>query len=592
MASADRTRQVPVVIVGAGPAGLVSAVTLARNGIASLLVERNPGLSPLPRATAVSTRTMELLRSWGLEAEVRAGQLDITAVGAWTAETLVSPEGVLAPLGHPDLEQAAAASPTMLAGVPQDHWEPVLLRHLATFGLAEVRFGTELVALDQDADGVTVELRQRATGERRTVRAGYVIAADGAHSPTRGLLGIAMDGPDHLNEQLTVLFEAPLGEVVGERRYGIYFIRHQEAGGVFVPNGSGDRWLYGRGWEPEHERLEDYTDARLTGLIRTAAGVADLPVGVVAKGSFSFAAQVAGRYREGRAFLVGDAAQRMTPRGGMGMNTAVAEAHDLGWKLAWVLRGWAGPDLLDTYEAEWRPVGARRAARSADPGPEASGPEALAEDLNGRLPHAWLPQSNGDRRSTLDLLGPGLTLLTGPDSRPWTAATATLDTAYPLDLHPLDHRTAATLGLDPDGALLARPDAQVITHWPTAPTDPPSELAEATSGWFGQRPTAGDQGRRPSYPPAGERTEASRAGARVGQRDDDRQTSFIVEELAMAALDADLDEPGPLQRLDDLPAREDRELGHAGMRTSTDASSGFTSTSGTGCPRSRARALP
>jgi 2-polyprenyl-6-methoxyphenol hydroxylase-like FAD-dependent oxidoreductase len=117
---------------------------------------------------------------------------------------------------------------------------------------------------------------------------------------------------------------------------------------VFVPNGRRDRWLYGRTWDPEHERLEDYTDARLSGLIRTAAGVGDLPVRVVAMGAFSFAAQVAEGYREGRAFLVGDAAQRMTPRTGMGMSTAVAEAHDLGWKLAWVLNGWAGPGLLDT----------------------------------------------------------------------------------------------------------------------------------------------------------------------------------------------------------------------------------------------------
>jgi putative polyketide hydroxylase len=120
--------------------------------------------------------------------------------------------------------------------VPQDHLEPVLLRHLETFGLAEVRFGTVLVDLDQDADG--------------------------AHSRTRELLGIAMDGPDHLNEQLTVLFEAPLRGVVGDRRYGIYFIQHPEAGGVLVPNGRDDRWLYGRGWDPEHERLDDYTDTR------------------------------------------------------------------------------------------------------------------------------------------------------------------------------------------------------------------------------------------------------------------------------------------------------------------------------------------
>jgi putative polyketide hydroxylase len=208
MDGADRARQRPVVIAGAGPAGLVTAITLARSGIGSLLVERNPGLSPLPRATAVSTRTMELLRSWGLEDEVRAGQLDIGAVGAWTAETLASPDGVVMPLGIAGLEQAAEASPTTPAAVPQDHLEPVLLRHLRSFGLAEVRFGTELVALTQDADGVAVALREVATGRGWTVRAGHVVGADGAHSRVRSLLGIAMDGPDHLNDQLTVLFEA------------------------------------------------------------------------------------------------------------------------------------------------------------------------------------------------------------------------------------------------------------------------------------------------------------------------------------------------------------------------------------------------
>jgi putative polyketide hydroxylase len=466
---ADRPNQVPVVIAGAGPAGLVTAVTLARNGIRSLLVERNPGLSPLPRATAVSTRTMELLRSWGLEDEVRAGQLPVAAVGAWTAETLTATEGVLMPLGHPDFEQATAASPTGLAAVPQDHLEPVLLRHLGRLGTAEVRFGTELVALDQGADGVTVALREVATGHERTVRAGYVVGADGAHSRARRLLGIAMEGPDHLNDQLTVLFEAPLAEVVGDRRYGIYFVQQAEAAGVFVPNGAGNRWLYGRGWEPERERLDDYTDARLTGLIRTAAGVADLPVRVVAKGAFSFAAQVAERYRDGRVFLVGDAAQRMTPRGGMGMNTAIAEGHDLGWKLAWALEGWSGAELLDTYEAEWRTAGARRAARSAAPGPEAPGADALAEDLNGRLPHAWLASADGHRRSTLDLVGPGLTLLTGPDGDAWTAAVATLTTPFPLAVHALDPVAAAVLGVDPDGAVLARPDARVVARWPGAP---------------------------------------------------------------------------------------------------------------------------
>jgi putative polyketide hydroxylase len=501
MSRADRIDRVPVVVAGAGPAGLVTAATLAGNGVGSLLVERNPGLSPLPRATAVSTRTMELLRSFGLEDEIRAGQLDLSATGAWAAETLASPEGTELPLGVAGFSEAASASPTSLAAVPQDHLEPVLLRHLERSGLAEVRFGTELVAVDQDADGITVVLRQPATGACRTVRAGHLVGADGAHSRVRSLLGIAMEGPDHLNEQLTVLFEAPLAAVVGGRRHGIYFIRHSEAAGVLVPNGAGDRWLYGRQWAPERQRLADYTDERLTRLIRTAAGVPDLPVEVVAKGAFSFAAQVADRYRVGRAFLAGDAAQRMTPRGGMGMNTAVAEGHDLGWKLAWVHDGWAGPGLLDTYETEWRPIGARRTARSAVANGEPDGAEALADDLNNRLPHAWLAGGNGHPRSTLDLLGPGLTLLTGGSGAAWAAAAATLDPPFPLETHPLDPEAATTVGIGPTGAILVRPDAQVITCWAALPPDPRAALLE--TGWFGEpvSPGAGPgrwrRGRRP-----------------------------------------------------------------------------------------------
>lgn len=474
--AAEGVHRVRVVVVGAGPAGLVAATTLARAGVGSLLVERNPGLSPLPRATAVSTRTMELLRSWGLEDQVRAGRLEIAAVGAWAAETLASPGGTLLPLGHPDFEQATAASPTTLAGVPQDHLEPVLLDHLRTFPAAEVCFGTELVGFDQDAGGVTVALRDRSTGRERTVRAGHLVGADGAHSRVRHALGIAMDGPGHLAEHLSVLFEAPLAEVVGDRRYGIYFIQHPEAGGVLVPSARG-RWLYGRAWQPERERLEDYTDARLTALIRAAAGVPDLPVRVVAKGAFSFAAQVARCYRDGRAFLVGDAAQRMTPRGGMGMNTAIGEAFDLGWKLAWVHRGWAGPELLDSYQAEWRPVGARRTARSAVDGPEQDGAEALAEDLNGRLAHAWLRR--GHRRvSTLDLLGPGLSLLTGPHGHAWADTAGAVETTFPLDVHALDGPAAGALGMGTDGAVLVRPDARVVACWPTA-ADPHADLTAA-----------------------------------------------------------------------------------------------------------------
>jgi 2-polyprenyl-6-methoxyphenol hydroxylase-like FAD-dependent oxidoreductase len=189
-------------------------------------------------------------------------------VGAFATGTLASPQGRELPVGIASFDQSAAVSPTTVAGVPQDHLEAVLLEHLRRFPAAKVRFGTELVSFDQDTDGVTVVLRTLMSGREPVVRADRLVGADGAHSRVRDGLGIAMDGPDHLGEHLTVLFEAPLRELVGDRRYGIYFIEHPEAGGIFVPNGTHNRWLYGRAWQPRRERLEDYTDTRLTALIR------------------------------------------------------------------------------------------------------------------------------------------------------------------------------------------------------------------------------------------------------------------------------------------------------------------------------------
>lgn len=456
-----RTHTTPVLVVGAGPAGLVASIQLARYGVPVLLIERRLDNSALPRATAISMRTMELLRGWGLEPAVRAVAMDVKPAGLVTP-ALTVPGVMELSIGYPTAQEAADVSPTYPAIAPQDDLEPILLEHLTTYPQATVRFGTELVLLEQDGDSVTAEIRDVATGEISTVRARYVIGADGAHSVVRDQLGIAMSGPDDLALHTTVLFRAPLWEAVGERRFGLYIIANPAAPGVLVPSGRGDRWLLGREWPdgqaPERDRVED-----LVPQIRIAAGIPDLMPQVERIGRFSFAAKTADRFRDRRAFLVGDAAHRVTPRGGTGMNTAIHDAYDLGWRLAWVLSRWCGPALLDGYETERMPVGARNVARSARlDGSHRSLADGIADDLAGRLPHAWV----GDQVSTLDLLGNGLTVLTGPDGSGWRQAVDAADCPVPVVVHELDEPAAVAVGIEPCGALLARPDGQVVTRWP------------------------------------------------------------------------------------------------------------------------------
>lgn len=466
---ANRTR---VLIVGAGPAGLAAAITLSSYGIPILLVEKRKQTATMSRALVISTRSMEIFRAWGLEEAIRAGAADVEPRG-WRVSTLSSEDGTEFALGHPTSTEAKLVSPTRPACAPQDHLEPILLAHLRTFRTAELSFGSELVDLEQDEHAVRARIHDHESGGFGTIEAEYVIGADGAHSTVRARLGIRMDGTDDLGDFQRVEFRAPLTSLIRGPRCLLNITTNPEAAGVFAPRGPGDLWGFSREVRQGERGLVDMSEDQLMSLLARAAGAASLQAKIERRWNFRFAAQLAERYRERRIFLVGDAGHRVTPRGGTGMNTAIHDAFDVGWKLAWVLHGWSAAGLLDTYENERRPVGEHNVQRSANPDGARQDPkEAIPWDLNGRIAHHWL-QVGHQHASTLDLVGAGLTVLADAGRTRWPSAVAAVGARAPVTLHVLEDDAACrAIGVPRSGALVVRPDGRVAAEWTDAQRPP------------------------------------------------------------------------------------------------------------------------
>ena len=513
--------QVPVLIVGGGPAGLSSSILLSRFGVRSLLVERHPSTSTHPKATAVSTRSMELFRSWGIESRVR--ELDL-AVDLYSSirNNLSAPELDRRSLGFPTREEADAFSPTWPAVVAQDILEPVLVEHARSYPNADIRFGIEVTELEQRHGMVFATLVDRATGEQQVIEAQYVLAADGASSPIRQRLGIATRGVERIGEYLSVLFRADMTAVVGEDLCGLYML--QGLGGpvpsVALPTSRDGRWVLATPWRSEVRSPDAMTNDDFIGLVRRAAGQSDLAVDVLGSQLVAIGAEVAERFRDGNVFLVGDAAHRTAPTGGTGMNTAIQSAHNLAWKLAAVLNKIADPSLLDTYEPERRPAGERNLLRSKG---ELQGVSGIAADLGvvysssavvrehdgnvlpvieptseaivgARLPHIWL-DADGARVSTIDLTGSMPLLLTGPRGDAWRSAARAVSTTLGIslgvtaigvaELRDTAGGALARLGIEEDGALLVRPDGHISWRSQGAAADPAATLEHAVATMLG-----------------------------------------------------------------------------------------------------------
>ncbi|HTV21092.1 MAG TPA: FAD-dependent monooxygenase [Polyangiaceae bacterium] len=521
--------EVPVLIVGGSLVGMFMAALLGRLGVKALVAERHPGSAIHPRAAFVYQRSMEVVRGLGVEDAVRQKSFQqFEPDGAILSVESIAGNELQRDVPHMN-EGVRDLSPSERLFITQLALEPMIKQRAEQWGQA-LHFATEVVSIEQGPDGVRARLRDRESGRESAVRARYAVAADGAHSRVREQLRIPMLGRGLLSRSLTVYFRANVGPLMRERNMSVILVRNPAFRGFFrieKPYESGFLIIHTTG-DPEAPNTDCWslTEADCRELLRIGLG-ADVPVSIDSIQKWECCAHTAERFRDGRIFLAGDAAHVMPPYGGFGGNTGIHDAHNLAWKLAQVANGTAGEGLLDSYEAERRPVAhftveqayARYVLRGAhylapqgispfakdvnvdlgycydsaaivgdDPPVLHDHPRALAGRPGARAPHVALARQAG-AVSSIDLFGRGWVLLAGARGHAWSEAAGllrdgSLRDGPPLDVHRVDgvelHDTAGVFhesyGITPSGAVLVRPDGVVAWRSRTASCASAAEL--------------------------------------------------------------------------------------------------------------------
>jgi putative polyketide hydroxylase len=521
-------RHVPVLIVGAGFAGLTTALMLKLRGVSCLVVERREALSRHPRAHGVNLRSLELLRQVpGLEADLhgasRASSDDNTVI---IAETVSGP--IIKTLASPGNHGAEALSPAAICSAGQDRVEPLLLRHARERG-AEICFSTWLESFTQDTDGVRAVLRDAESGEVSVILADYLVAADGSGSGVRKALGVAMHGHASISHAVSILFEADLAAALAGRGFLLCYIHNPAFRGAFVSCDDANRGQLNVEYDPARQSVEEFDVERCIEFVRIGLGQPDLDVRILDIIPWRMSALLVDCMNVGRVFLAGDAAHIMPPVGGLAGQAAIQDAADIAWKLAMVIQSHAGQRLLSTYDSERRPVAQLAIARAMTNYVERLREDrvCLADDL-GRVPYRDVALSyryrspaisldtpddgrtvddslrpsgkpgsrlahirlrrDGAIVSILDLVGNGFVLLAGPAGTAWVEAASKLAQAsgVPLtafrigtDFVDIDESFLTRTGLERGGAVLVRPDGFVAWRFVSEHADPDMILSKA-----------------------------------------------------------------------------------------------------------------
>lgn len=510
----EKTDHPTALVVGGSLVGLSAAVFLAAQGVPTTLIERHVGSATHPRAIGYTTRTIELFRGVGIELPAstqngppRRARVE-SLTGQWFEEYPWSPPAASA-------VDSADDSPVRASAIAQDTLEPLLRERAEALG-ADLRLESELVSFVDDGDRVTATVRRRPDGSEYRIDADYLVAADGADSGIRNSLCIGRTGRGLLSVQRSILFRAP--ELDQYLRHGIVQFEIEQPGfDAFLTTYSDGRWVLML--KDDIDRSEDEQRAA----IRRATGIGDLSVELITTGRWELSALIADHFGCGRVFLVGDSAHQLPPnRGGYGANTGIADAHNLAWKIGAVHTGRSEPALLDSYDAERRPVAWLRHQqifaradykayidtptsdidviddvamelgqlyRSVVPAdaardlPDARRPQEWAGQPGTRAPHVWIAPG----RSTLDHFTRGWTLVTGAEA--WRNSAQSVAGQLGMSIDFLCFPAESTLhdaivtayGLRSGGAALVRPDGYIAWRAVTAPADRAAALAAAIS---------------------------------------------------------------------------------------------------------------